>query len=101
MARDTSGEDHDEIWDSLTGPMHPVFERAGAVLARKLRERGITTADLELEELAAMLQAALLETAADLYPGANLEEFERKLGLTFADMALEMAANADGSDGAN
>lgn len=101
MARDADVNDRDEIWEALNGPMHPAFKHAGTVLARKLRELGVTTADLELEELATMLQTALIETAADLYPGTNLQEFERKLGLTFADMALEMAANADGSDATN
>ncbi|CAN5370785.1 hypothetical protein BH09PSE1_BH09PSE1_17660 [soil metagenome] len=101
MPRDTTVEDLEEYWALLNGRMKPVIERASAVISQKMRERGVEYADLSSDELRALVHASLLETAADLFPNTNLDDFERKLGLEFEKMALAMAANADGGDALN
>ena len=101
MARDTTVEELEALHELLTGPMRPVFEQAGAIIMRKLRERGVTVGDLSHEETGAILYAALIEAVADLFPDRDIASLEEAMGLTFADIAMEMAANADGGDSVN
>lgn len=98
---DPSVEDLEAHWALLNGPLRPVYEQAGHIIARKLRERGASLNDLSDLEMGAVLFTSLIEAASDLYPGIDVASLGEVMELTLADAAMALAANAEGSDGLN
>lgn len=98
---DPTVEDLEEHWALLNGPLRPVYEQAGAIIARKLRERDISLDDLSDLEMGAVLFTSLIEAATDLYPGIDVASLEEVMERTLADVEMAIAANADGGQTPN
>ncbi len=98
---DPTVEDLEEHWALLNGPLRPVYEQAGAIIARKLRERDASLDDLSDFEMGAVLFTSLIEAASDLYPGIDVASLEETMRQTLADVAMATAANAEGGESVN
>lgn len=86
-------ETFDDFADYLDGPFGVAFRHAGVLVQQKLTERGCTLGDLPDQQVADLLHAALLETAAVLHPGHEGRSLRRRLDAVFAAHALDLAAS--------
>ena len=98
MGRDKPVEDLEDFLDAVSGPMRPVFQEAGSIILKKLRERGTKLKDLPNAELEPMIQAALHQAMASMEPGVDLEALTATVARHFAEARLDAAGNAEGSE---
>ena len=101
MPRDTTIEELQSNYELASGPMRPLLEEAGTIIARKLEERGTAIEDMPSDDLVAILHTALIEAGAKIYPGQDAEALNSILADAFDEIRLSLGANADGGDALN
>lgn len=98
MRKETSVEDLEAFSEQLRGPMGVLLRKAGVIMARRMEQRGVEWTDLTDQEVMDLFHAAFLEVAPSIFTHKDRAEVEAATNATFAAMAIELAANAEGSD---
>ncbi|MEN5145580.1 MULTISPECIES: hypothetical protein [Brevundimonas] len=94
-------EDIEDFAERLDGPLGAALHSTGIALERRLREEGLAWADLDDDQVAHLFLTAFLEAAPAAYPHLEREYVEQAVQAMAANVRMELAANAGGSDAWN
>jgi hypothetical protein len=94
-------DDLEAFAEQLRGPLGTALRAAGVILDRKMRERGLTWDDLNDGQIADLFMAAFMEAAPNAYPHLDRSLVEDAVSFIAKDIAMQLAATADGSDAIN
>jgi hypothetical protein len=91
-------DDLEAFAEQLRGPLGAALRAAGVILDRRMRERGLTWVDLSDSQVADLFMAAFLEAAPSAYPHLDRSLVEDAVSFIAKDIAMQLAATADGGD---
>lgn len=94
-------EDLEEFHEQLQGPMGTALRATGVILEQRMRERGLSWADLDDHQVVELFLSAFSEAAPDAYPLKNSADLEQAVAAMAESIRMEMAATADGSSTLN
>lgn len=94
-------EDLEAFAARLRGPLGAALRAAGVILDRKMRERQLTWADLTDSKVADLFMVAFREAAPSAYPHLDRSLVDEAVGFIAKDIAMQLAATADGGDAVN
>ncbi|MDB5421357.1 MAG: hypothetical protein JWR59_1304 [Brevundimonas sp.] len=95
--RDVTVGDRTLFHERLKGPLGAMLREAGAIIARKLRERHREMNDISDVELAYLFHSAILEAAAHRYPNNACQVIAEVMDGIFANVILKTATNVQGN----
>ena len=96
--RQPTVEDLEDFAESLKGPMGDLLRKAGVIMARRMERRGVEWRDLSDQAVMDLFHAAFLEAAQSVVTHRDRAEVEEATNALFASIAIELAANSEGSD---
>jgi len=94
-------EDLEAFAEELKGPLGTALRTTGVILERRMRERGLTWADLDDNQVVELFLSAFMEAAPRAYPHRNPADLEQAVAAMAEGIRMEMAATADGSPSIN
>jgi len=94
-------DDVEAFADRLEGPLGTALRAVGAIIERRLRERGQEWSDLSDVEVVDLFVTALMQTAPEAYPSIERKVVEDLVSSMADNIYLELAANAEGSASKN
>ena len=94
-------EDLEAFAEELKGPLGTALRTTGIILERRMRERELTWADLDDNQVVELFLSAFMEAAPRAYPHKNPAELERAVAAMAEGIRMEMAATADSSQSMN
>ncbi|AQR60825.1 hypothetical protein BZG35_03520 [Brevundimonas sp. LM2] len=98
MAKAATVEDLEAFWDLLQGRMGMLLRLAGAVMAQRMEERKVEWSDLSDDQVMDLFHSAFMQVAPSAYPELPAEEVDELVQMTFADIAMQLRANAEASE---
>lgn len=96
--RQPTVEDLEDFAESLKGPMGDLLRRAGIIMAGRMDQRGVEWRDLSDQAVMDLFHAAFLEAAPSVFNRRDRDQVEEAANALFASIAIELAANIEGSD---
>ncbi len=94
-------EELEAFSDQLEGPLGVALREAGAIIERRMRERGQTWADLDDSQVVDLFLTAFMEAAPRAYPHQNPADLERAVAAMAQGIRMEIAATAASSPSVN
>lgn len=94
-------EELEAFAEELKGPLGGALRSTGVILERRLRERDLSWADLDDNQVVEMFLSAFMEAAPGAYPHKNSADLEQAIAAMAESIRMEMAATADGSQSLN
>lgn len=102
MTRERATLEELEIFaERLKGPLGVALREAGAILHRRMRERGLAWADLDDRQVGDLFMSAFIEAAPSAYPQLDRSVVEDAVRAMAENIFMELAATADGGDAIN
>ncbi|NBW08183.1 MAG: hypothetical protein EBR82_09170 [Caulobacteraceae bacterium] len=87
--------------DQLNTPSGLALRDAGAIMMRRLEQRGQSLADLTDGQLVDLLHSAFLEAATPVFAHIDPAALEREVDAMFASIRMEIAATAPTTERVN
>lgn len=94
-------EDLEAFAEQLNGPIGAALRSAGAIIERRMRERGLAWADLDDHQVADLFMSAFMEAAPEAYPHADRTALEKAIAGMAVDIAMQLSANVEESPSVN
>lgn len=94
-------EDLEALVEELKGPLGTALRSTGVVLEQRMRERGLTWAELDDNQVVELFLSAFMEAAPRAYPHKNSADLEQAVAAMAKSIRMEMAATADSSQSLN
>lgn len=94
-------EDLEAFAEELKGPLGTALRTTGIILERRIRERELTWAALDDNQVVELFLSAFMEAAPRAYPHKNPADLEQAVAAMAEGIRMEMAATADSSPSIN
>ena len=94
-------EDLEAFSDQLEGPLGVALRETGAIIQKRMRERGQAWADLDDRQVVEVFLTAFMEAAPRAYPHKNPADVERAVAAMVQGVWMEIAATAVSSPSVN
>ena len=91
--RERTLEDLAAFVEDLKGPLGTALRATGVILERRMRERELTWAELDDNQVVELFLSAFMEAAPPAYPHKNPADLERAVAAMAEGIRMEMAAN--------
>lgn len=94
-------EELEDFANSLQGPLGDALRFTGELVAQRMEEDGLGWDDLSERQIAELFLEAFARAAPEAYAHLGTGRVEQAIHQMRANVAMALAANADGSDTLN
>lgn len=94
-------EDWEAFDEELKGPLGTALRTTGVILEQRMRERELTWAELDDNQVVELFLSAFMEAAPRAYFHKDPADLEQAIAVMAEGLRMEMAATADTSQSLN